>query len=68
MYTGTFAPWDDMPKLLRHDETMHPLRMVTDFFEIDNVEVYGARLKEWRDYAVKTPCYENEKHGPSLLL
>jgi HEPN domain-containing protein len=68
MYTGTFTPWDNMPKLLRHDEMMHPLRVVTDFFEIDNVEGHSARLKEWRDYAVKEPCYENEKHGPSLLL
>jgi HEPN domain-containing protein len=68
MYTGTYAPWENMPKLLRHDEMMHPLRVVTDFFEIDNVEGHGARFKEWRDYAVKEPCYENEKHGPSLLL
>lgn len=68
MYTGTFAPWDNMPKLLRHDEMMHPLKVVTEFFDIDNVEGHGARFKEWRDYAVKEPCYENEKHGPSLLL
>ncbi len=68
MYTGTYAPWENVPKVLRHEEMMRPLKVVIDFFEIDNIEGHCARLKEWRDYAVKTACYVNEREGPGMLL
>jgi HEPN domain-containing protein len=68
MYTGTYAPWENMPKVLRHDEMMHPLKVVIDFFEIEDIAGHRTRLKEWRDYAIKTDCYVNEREGPGMLL
>lgn len=54
--------------MLRHDEMTHPLRVIIDFFEIDNVEGHGRRLKEWRDVAVSDRYYVNERYGPGMLL
>jgi HEPN domain-containing protein len=68
MYIGTYAPWENAPKLLRHDEMMHPLRVVIDFFEIDDVEGHRKHLKEWRDVAVSSEYYVNERNGPGVLL
>lgn len=68
MYNGTYAPWDNAPKLLGHDEMMEPLKVVTDFFEIDTVSGHDERFKEWRDYAVRLEYYNNARSGPGALL
>jgi hypothetical protein len=68
MYIGTYAPWENAPKLLRHDEITNPLRVVIDFFEIDDVAGHGKHFKEWRDVAVSSEYYVNESNGPGVLL
>jgi HEPN domain-containing protein len=68
MYNGTYAPWENAPKLLRHDEMMEPLKVVIDFFEIDAVSGHDERFKEWRDYAVRSDHYNNARSGPGALL
>ncbi|QJD98241.1 HEPN domain-containing protein [Mucilaginibacter robiniae] len=68
MYIGTYAPWENAPKLLRHDEMINPLKVVIDFFEIDDMEGHAKHLKQWRDYAVRLEYYVNERNGPGMLL
>lgn len=47
---------------------MNPLEVIAYFFEIDSVTGHSARFKEWRNYAVKSEHYINERSGPSALL
>jgi len=68
MYEGTYAPWENIPKYLKHHEIINPLEVLSYFFEINSATGHAGRFKEWRNYAVKSDHYINEWSGPGALL
>ncbi|UEG54013.1 hypothetical protein LLH06_03370 [Mucilaginibacter daejeonensis] len=68
MYTGSYAPWENAPKFLKQEQVARPLKLLEEFFQMSSVEGHAVQLREWRDFAVSSEYYNDERSGPGLLL
>ncbi|WP_184549405.1 hypothetical protein [Mucilaginibacter sp. FT3.2] len=68
MYCGVYAPWDHYPKFLRQSEVGDSMKVLTDFFDISDIERYLERLKRWQHHAANCAYSEDKDFMPCDLL
>jgi hypothetical protein len=68
MYTRHYAPWEHYPKSLALHEIQNPMKVITEFFDLDKPEGHLKVLKEWRECVTSEKVYNHNRRGPAALV
>ena len=68
MYYREYAPWEQYPKTLKHEEITNPLGVFKDFFSSGKITEQLKDLKRWRKCVVSKKRYHNKKHSAADLV